>query len=343
MANTGAVNNRVITVPLDGSPQAEQALPLAIQFARSIQAQLQLIRVVKVDTLLNYDNFEYELKIVNQAMDYLEEIKAIITDPTLPTRLKASQVRIEVVCGRAAEEITHFALLTRSDLVIMTTHARAFPSDLLLGSVARKVVQLSNQPVILLQPTHPENQLNLREELAQLDRKADHQKRIVVALDGTAQAESVLENVMELACAIDATVFLLRIIVPAPPDQYMGSYYVDNSETEEDKDLEKEEAAAYEYLEIIRARVIGRGLRCVCVVRVGVSASRRAQEIVAYSDKTRATLVAMATHARGSLGRMFFGSVSDEVLRQTHRPVLFIHPANTIQAEQVAAFEKGEI
>jgi nucleotide-binding universal stress UspA family protein len=297
--------------------------------------------VVKVDTLINYDNFEYEIKVVNQAMEYLEKIKAIITDPSQPVRLKANQVRIEVVCGRAAEEITHFAALTHSDLIVMTTHARPSLPNLLPGSVAMKVVHLANKPVILVHPTHSEETGHLREELVQFDPKAGQQNRIVVALDGTAHAEAVLEGVIELARSIDATIYLLRIIVPDIQNQYPANYYAGDSETEEDISLEKREAAAYEYLENIRSLVVGEGLRCVCAVRVEVAANRRAEEIVAYSEKVRATFVAMATHARGNLGRMVFGSVSDGVLRQTHIPVLFFHPTHPIQAKQVAAFQKG--
>lgn len=328
-------NYKIITVPLDGTPQAEQALPWAVQLARSLSACLQLVRVVRIDTLLNYDDYEYEVKLVNQARDYLDDVKAILTDHTLPACLTAKQVRTEVICGRAADEITRFALLTRSDLIVMTTHARPPLPNLLLGSVALKVVQLASQPVILLPPTHPDEQPSLREQMADLKPEPDRQRRIVVALDGTAEAEMVLEPVIELAQVMDATVFLLRVVLPVYPIQYAGSYYAVNSKIE--INIEKEQADAYEYLERIRSQILDRDLRCFCVVRVEMPITRPAEEIVDYSDKARATLVAMATHARSNLGRLVFGSVSDEVLRHTHTPVLFLHPTYT----PAAALEKA--
>lgn len=49
-------------------------------------------------------------------------------------------------------------------------------------------------------------------------------------------------------------------------------------------------------------------------------------EIAHYLATSPLSLVVMATHARHHLGRFFVGSVAEEVLRTSHRPVIFISP-----------------
>jgi nucleotide-binding universal stress UspA family protein len=208
-----------------------------------------------------------------------------------------------------------------------------------MGSVARKVVQYSRRPVVLLRPAQTDRPLTLRERLAQLEPEVHQQKRIVLALDGTLEAELGLKPVIELARAIDATVLLLKVVVPVLPAQFAGSYSMIDSSIE--IDLEQDQALAYDYLEAIQQKVIDQGVRCVCAVRLALPMSNPALEIVDYAFNAKAMLVAMATHTKGSLSRMIFGSISDEVLRQSETPVLFIHTDYSTKAEFVISSEKA--
>jgi nucleotide-binding universal stress UspA family protein len=51
-----------------------------------------------------------------------------------------------------------------------------------------------------------------------------------------------------------------------------------------------------------------------------------ADEIVAFAKHHEVDLIAMTTHGRTGLGRLFVGSVAEQVVRQASVPLLLFHP-----------------
>ena len=63
-----------------------------------------------------------------------------------------------------------------------------------------------------------------------------------------------------------------------------------------------------------------------------------ATAILSRAERLNAAAVVMATHGRGGLSRLAFGSVADEVLRHARRPLLLLRPFGaSAAAEQVRA------
>jgi nucleotide-binding universal stress UspA family protein len=58
-----------------------------------------------------------------------------------------------------------------------------------------------------------------------------------------------------------------------------------------------------------------------------VSEGRVADEILRAARERSAGVIAMATHGRGGLSRLVFGSVAERVLSDTQVPLLLIRPA----------------
>ena len=56
-----------------------------------------------------------------------------------------------------------------------------------------------------------------------------------------------------------------------------------------------------------------------------VAKGRSAGVIVEYAQSAEIDLIVMATHGRAGLGRLFLGSVTDEVIRRAGIPVLVTH------------------
>ena len=54
--------------------------------------------------------------------------------------------------GRAAEAILDYAMTVQPDVIVMSTHGRSGIGRWLLGSVADRVMQHSNVPVMLVRP-----------------------------------------------------------------------------------------------------------------------------------------------------------------------------------------------
>ena len=118
---------------------------------------------------------------------------------------------------------------------------------------------------------------------------------LVVALDGSFFAERSLEAADALAAASG---FPLRLVMvrPTPADIPSAEWYL--------------------------ARVARRAPR-VSDLTAEVGPDVATPLAAAAAD---GALVVMATHARRAVGEVLFGSVADEVLRATDRPVLFVGP-----------------
>ena len=83
----------------------------------------------------------------------------------------------------------------------------------------------------------------------------------------------------------------------------------------------RSDRGAEEYLAALAVELRNKG------VRVGNTASAAASptdEILAGARETGADLIAMTTHGRSGLGRLLFGSVAEDVLRQSDIPVLLM-------------------
>lgn len=144
-------------------------------------------------------------------------------------------------------------------------------------------------------------------------------KKILVPLDGSALAESVLSQVVPLAQCAKSEIVLLRVVtVPA-------SAYMVVNEPHLTMDLREDaEDQAREYLNNVAAKLRMQGIPVSTELGVGVVADT----IQECATDIHADLIAMSTHGRGGLARLMIGSVADHLVRHSHLPILLIHPEN---------------
>lgn len=141
--------------------------------------------------------------------------------------------------------------------------------------------------------------------------------RILITLDGSKLSEKALEVAEPLARAAAMEVLLLRVVPLAPPLIEGGRMIMGADEV-----VAMERREAEEYLARIAAILRGRGLRVRPLVRIGDPT----RVILAAAEAEGVTLIAMATHGRGGLGRFLFGSVTTAVMRASPIPVLTVRP-----------------
>jgi nucleotide-binding universal stress UspA family protein len=162
------------------------------------------------------------------------------------------------------------------------------------------------------------------------EKQSDFECRaIVVTLDGSPEAEVVLEPSIKLARKLGATIYLLEVVVPYIPVAYseMGIGYT----YDPDEETEKLRQAAVAYLDRVQALLRDKGIPCQSAVVIGDAA----HEIVNYARKVNATMLAMATHARSRIGQLFIGSVAGSVLRCVDIPVMMVHTTAKPTAEEI--------
>lgn len=290
-----------ILIPLDGSITAEQVVPYARTFARSLKLTVELLAVVDVEALLTsvegarlLDNLlDQETR---KSKEYLERIAE---------RFSGSRVKRTVQQGKAAEAIIEKATADNSILIAMTTHGRSGLNRWLLGSVAEKVLRGSTNPLLLVKAVPnaaTEGEATL--------------KSIVVPLDGSKLAESVLPAVTRIAKKLDLEIFLFRAYTnPYGPFVGGSGQYAVNL----DELLAGTRDEARHYLEEQMAELRKQGVeKTSYLLQEGVAAD----EIVAVASHTPESLAAMCSHGRSGVKRWLLGSVAETVVRHSSRPVL---------------------
>lgn len=144
-----------LMVPLDGSPLAEQALPIAAEVAHGAGAQLRLVRVEpwvtttlaatgEAAALVNVD--ELEATVAREAEQYLTDVRS-----RLPVDLS---VATTVLRGFPALQLIEYAEREGIDLTVLSTHGRGGLQRLVLGSTADRLVR-AGLPCLLVRPSQP--------------------------------------------------------------------------------------------------------------------------------------------------------------------------------------------
>jgi nucleotide-binding universal stress UspA family protein len=144
--------------------------------------------------------------------------------------------------------------------------------------------------------------------------------RIVVPLDGSELAEEAIAHAETLTRTTGAPIHVVRVVNTPPLTQVaMAGLGVEQAALSAAlKRIEAEEAAAAEYLEVVRERLDERGL----VTTTAVVTGEVVPELLG-AVQPRDVLV-MTTHGRTGLMRWFFGSVAEAVIRRSPAPVLLI-------------------
>ncbi len=127
-------------------------------------------------------------------------------------------------------------------------------------------------------------------------------QRILVPLDGSALAASVLPRVIELTRSSGTRIEVLRTAVSRP----YGKGGVRECQ---------------EYLTGVAERLAAEGCRNV---RVSVWEGDPAGAILKVARHHKVDLIVMTTHGRGGLRRLALGSVAEAVLRRARTPLLLV-------------------
>lgn len=141
-------------------------------------------------------------------------------------------------------------------------------------------------------------------------------KTILVPLDGSPRAELILPHAASLAVKYGAKLVLLQVVEPmvAMVTPYDMVPYVDKDAAE------RSITEAKAYLASKEGELRGQNIVVKSIVESGPVVS----VILEAAERENADLVAMASHGRTGLSRVFYGSVAAGVLHKADRPLLLI-------------------
>ena len=142
--------------------------------------------------------------------------------------------------------------------------------------------------------------------------------RILLATDGSEQAELAVLRAVELADATDSELHVVHVgVVPIFLQSYPGTLGYERTLYEQIEEVSKERLRK----QSLRVKAAG-GTVAGAHLRMGAVAL----EIVALAEELQADLIVMGCRGLGAVRRALMGSVSDSVVRHAHCPVLVVRP-----------------
>ncbi len=181
--------------------------------------------------------------------------------------------------------------------VCMSTAATLLPHEGHFGSIAESVVRSLSRPVMLLGPKAT-------------GRLAPQGARLIIPLDGSEASEYVIEGATALAEALEAEVWVVTVVTP-----------------EQERELDAVAGADFLVLESGYVRRVAK--------QISEATGRQTQfEVLHHDNPARAildfagtdALLAMSTHGRSGLRRIFAGSVTTAVVAGAGQPVMVVRP-----------------
>lgn len=319
-----------ILVPLDGSQRAEQALPLAAHLARINQSTIVLQK--SIELMSTYSMQTVGISTIDM-LERMQEIKKHAAESYLD-RVKNSAllehipVETEVCVGDAGFLILETSVKQNIDLIVLCSHGYTGFKQWALGSVALRVARMSTIPVLIQRDEHPLS-------LAQ-DEQGDKETQVFracIALDGSPQAEAVIEPALAIASACAPShrgeVHLLRIIEPlslADEEAFKEIYQVDI------QDVICQPAKKYIQDVIAHLQQTATRYPDVKITGTVMISADIAQKLIQYVEKDTTAqhspyqFLAMTTHGRSGVNHWIFGSIAERVLNRTKLPLLIVRP-----------------
>lgn len=214
-----------------------------------------------------------------------------------PPRLDTTGMTIRPALDPAVGLIEHAAETDPPGLLCLSTRGRGAVAELVFGSVTAQVIRTLHAPLLVAGPS-------LREQPRPW-------RRMLVCLDGSATAATIVPVVAAWANHLELEVELLHVAYPLGHAR-SGDFQV----PDEDRD-------AAEQLRTAAAELQGAGVAARWTI---IEYTDRAEGIAQHADRSLSDLIALATHGRTGLARIIAGSVASDVLRHATVPVLTLRP-----------------
>jgi nucleotide-binding universal stress UspA family protein len=315
-----------VLVPLDGSPEAEQAIPYAQAVLRRGGNVLLFRAVSDLGALVANDptrtEWQWAHKPAPEAALAAELNGARAALQQIVSQQPASPVHwsVEVALGDPASQILETIAQRGPDLVAMTTAGRGTLGRVVFGSVADRIVRTSPVPVLLVRPASTAAPAPETATIA----------RLLVPLDGSELAEAALPVATALAQRLAVPIHLVRATNSAKVLATLGgsgpfpaappaSIY-----DQLGNDLENE---ATTYLGGVAKGLQAEGIDASWAVRDGSPYAEIANAI------EPGDLLVMTSHGRSGVMRWLLGSVAEKLVREAPAPVLLVPAANRGTAE----------
>jgi len=302
-----------ILVCLDRSSLSEMCVPYAVSLARSLGASITLGYIMPCDgdepgpPIRDVLDWAIASQEVHLALERVRnEMSATLGEPV--------DVRVEQ--GRPAVRIVDLARELHADVTVIAGRGEGAGAPSNLGTTVSQVISLARSSLFIVHP---------------LARRPDRftPERILVPLDGSVRAESVLPDVARVARMYSAEVLLLHVV----REPLSTALLCDAGDVTMAQMLAlRLEAAAHRYLDPLRER-LSREVSSVRTLVVRHANERRC--ILEAIESTRSDLVILSAHGSACDSGQSFGGVTLHLLTHATVPLLALQDIREQEADDV--------
>jgi nucleotide-binding universal stress UspA family protein len=278
------------------SGNAAAALAWAEQLAKQHAALLVLVHAVGGDSfaappfvpLLREHHDEIRARLATQLDRAAER-----------ARRDGLKIECELAVGSASGVVAAAVRRRHADLVVAGTRGRTSWNRLLLGSTAARLVRNAGCPVLTIHPTDVGSPRPVR--------------TVLVPTDFSEDAALAADAAIGILGKPDRRLVLLHAYQIPPEATYLPAHIMRDA-------VSAVEAEARHTIEELAGKVRGTGIAVETVTCEGYAP----QVILDQAKSIGADLIAMGTHGRFSIDRLFLGSTAERVLASAPCPVLTV-------------------
>jgi nucleotide-binding universal stress UspA family protein len=277
-----------VLIPVDFSQTSMLAIKHGALIAQTTGARIFLLHVVNthfmsqnmfLPTVSLHDQSSAETKAMDKLNEFGQEVKA--------------DYNVEVECiiksGNPSIEVTKVAREIKASLVVMGTHGYSPIKEIMIGSVALKVITKSPCPTMVMTS----------------EASNESYKNIVMPIDNTVNSKQKVNFTLEMAKKFNATVHGLGLLT---------------NEEKYDKPIMELVLSQVSKL----AREMGVPYQSETVANV----KNRATATVDYVKKVNADLITIMTDQDAELSGFFLGPYSQQIIHISKVPVIAIKPVD---------------
>jgi nucleotide-binding universal stress UspA family protein len=302
-------------VPLDGSSTAEIALPMAMYLAQAFEADITLFHAIEKNPPGQIHG-ERHLEHAEEARRYLEEIVRRFQGKYAFKGRILSHIHLEESADVATSIADHMTELG-PDLVVMCSHGRSNFTQVLIGSLATRVIGLGSAPVLLLKSDAAERSAT---KGGATESGAPGIAHVVVALDNASIHDKAIDYGKEISEAVHARLVLLSVVPTFSSLKGKDGGWGLMSPATSSAILDIEEQKLREHLSAHQKSLAEAGIAC----SISVLRGDPAHEITGVAKKLDQPLIVLGTHGRSGMKAFWKGSVAAKIVSLSSAPILLV-------------------
>jgi nucleotide-binding universal stress UspA family protein len=293
-----------ILVPLDGSEPGRAAFELALRLAGERPRSIVCIHAVDTRNAVvppSGVGFAFDPTPLIQALE--EEGKELLA--SAQARADAAGVRLatELIFDDPVAATVRSATDHAADVIVMGTHGRTGPARVFLGSTTEGVLRACSIPVLTVRTA------------AQAAEPAWPFESALVAVDESDPSDAGVALALEMGEREGVRLAFCNVVASEDILDKAGTYGYDPASI-----LDEMRRTGAELVAAPLAKAQGLGVHAATIVVEG----EPVRKLLEAAAEANADLIVIGSHGRRGLRRLFVGSVAENLVRDSPRPVLVV-------------------